>query len=202
MSLSNGFITADNARNNNVANAAIHSEISTIETMILAEANKGFTSVDITSSTMTDQTLATTISVSSVDASANTITFVGVYASGTPVTITATTLPSPLSSNTVYYLVAQPTTNVYKLAVSKQKALQASLDTIDLTSTGNTVSVNIQPQSLLYFNAWQNMAYNREYVALSDHMQKVIAYFVGYGYTIDRIQVDTNTQRFFWRILW
>jgi hypothetical protein len=209
MTLANGFVTADNAEKSTATNIIIHSEISAIEGKILVESGKGFMSVIVNDSLMTNNTLNTSVSVSSVSVMNNTITLSGTdVETGTPVIFSSTnTLPSPLTTNTIYYLVATNTINVYKLSDSKQNSMQTSPIVLTIADTGTgTHSAIIQTQSQLYYNAWTEYTYSPENKAYSVQMNNVISYFTNLGYSITRRQ-GTNSlgalsNIFYWYITW
>ena len=209
MTLSNGFVSADNARMSTTTNIAIHSEISVIESRILVESGNGFMTVSINDSLMTNNILNTSIEISSVSSGNDTITITGTSVTvGTPVIFTTTnTLPTPLSTNTIYYLVPTETIYVYKISASKQNSMQITPIVVALTDVGTgTHSITVQTQSQLYYNAWTAYTYSSEYKAYTVQMSSVISYFTNLGYTITRRQGTTSTgitgNIFYWYITW
>lgn len=206
---SRGFFTADIAAKNIATDLVIHQEICDVEARIMVESANSFLSVTVNNTLFTDSVLNAPITITSVDPVLNTLTLTGAPLTiGTPIYVSSTgTLPSPLQTSTIYYIVPTATLDVYQLALTKQNSYQTVPVTIDITDAGTgTHSLTPLKQSQLYYMSWKNYTSFPESRIYSERMKSVMNYFTGMGYNIDRREavntLGVPVGTFNWYISW
>lgn len=194
------FLTATEMRNNPAFFAPIHTEARQIEDAILAAANLGLLDVTVSDTLMTDTTLASWQTISSVQVSpTNTfnLTAHGFLTGDQVQFLTTGTLPTPINSTSVYYVI-KINDNSFKLAATKADSVNGTPITISAAGSGS-IQVRGVTVAQQFYNVWQGLSTDRVKTA---QLTSLKSHFTNLGYTISQQSNPTTNGVFVWLLSW
>ena len=145
------FITAAEARQNPIRERVVFDEGTAVSGSILEAVRTGYYNALVNGDSPMTQTVAISTPVYSIDDTANTFEVAGHgYNTGDEVFVYSSgQLPSPLTTDTVYYIIYVDIDTV-KLAATKQDALAKRPISIDLVSGVNSITLTNQGTGYTY----------------------------------------------------